>query len=48
MVDKSKTSTEKIDPEKMLKEEKHILDLELAVNKKKFKELKEKQTNLKI
>ena len=48
MPDKAKTSTEKIEPKKMLKEEKQILDLELAVNKQKFKELKEKQTNLKI
>jgi hypothetical protein len=48
MPDKVKTSTEKIEPKKMLKEEKQILDLELAVNKQKFKELKEKQTNLKI
>ena len=48
MADKSKTPTEKVEPEKMLEEEKRILDLELAANKEKFKELKEKQTNLKI
>ena len=48
MADKSKTSTEKVEPEKMLKEERDLLDLELAENKEKFKELKEKQTNLKI
>jgi hypothetical protein len=48
MPDKAKTSTAKIEPKKMLKEEKQIIDLELAANKEKFKKLKEKQTNLKI
>ncbi len=48
MPDKIKISTGKIEPKKMLEEEKQIIDLELATNKEKFKKLKENQTNLKI
>ena len=48
MPKKSKKRTQKDKPKKMLKEEKTIVDLELAVTKERYKKEKKKKKGLKV